>query len=878
MRARSLTSTASSSGTASRSATRSSVTPGVEGPTVLLLPTWTIIHARFWKLQVPYLARHYRVVVYDGPGNGRSDRTTDPARYTFDAYAADAAAVLDECGVERAVVVGVSLGVPLRAAARRHPAGSGAGLVLVGGALPLAELPRARVRAIRPLPRPGARSHRPAGIGTTSPTGTPTTPSSPTWFFEQVLSEPHSTKPHRGRRRVGAESGPRGPRRRGERKPPSAVEGASLLDGVTCPLLFVHGTDDRVQPHAASVRAAQTRRRRRWSRWGAPGTSPTCAIRCGSTCCSRDFVDRVAAVRARLPDRTGSVDRDGVAIHFEVFDRPRRADAAPRAAVADHPLADLEGAGPAPRPAVPGRHPRRPGQRPVRPARRRSSSTTAAPTSPTSSPSSTPPTTGTAVVVAHCHANWWVVDLVAAHPDAGRGVRGDLPGRAVPRHGRNRTGSRRRRRGTRSSTNPTGWELFNRHVISQRAPPLGRVLLRPATRRAALDQAVRGRRRLGAGVDRRDPRGERGRPGAGAARAGALRAAVPQPRCPDAGDPRRPGRVPARRQGPGLRRARRRRARRPARAPATCALVRDPVTVNRAITDFVERTIGGPMQSARLDPRARAAGGGVLYLSSPIGLGHARRDLAIAEELRRLVPDLEVDWLAQHPVTAVLEAAGETVHPASEWLASESAHVASESCGHDLHCFQALRRMDEILVANFMIFQEVVEEGLYDLVVGDEAWDVDHFWHENPELKRGQHVWLTDFVGFLPMPDGGDHEAFLTDRLQRRDDRAHRQLPADPRPVDLRRQPRRHRRRRVRTRAAEDPRLDRSALRLLRLHHRVLPADGGRGGRVAGRARLPRRRAGVRRHGRRLGRRAGSAGAGDRRPSDRPAKPCPSCA
>ena len=70
--------------------------------------------------------------------------------------------------------------------------------------------------------------------------------------------------------------------------------------------------------------------------------------------------------------------------------------------------------------------------------------------------------------------------------------------------------------------------------------------------------------------------------------------------------------------------------------------------------------------------------------------------------------------------------------------------------------------MDEILVANFMVFQEVVEEGLYDLVIGDEAWDVDHFWHENPELKRGQHVWLTDFVGFLPMPDGGDHEAFLT--------------------------------------------------------------------------------------------------------------------
>jgi predicted glycosyltransferase len=70
--------------------------------------------------------------------------------------------------------------------------------------------------------------------------------------------------------------------------------------------------------------------------------------------------------------------------------------------------------------------------------------------------------------------------------------------------------------------------------------------------------------------------------------------------------------------------------------------------------------------------------------------------------------------------------------------------------------------MDEILLANFMLFQEVVEEGAYDLIVADEAWDVDHFWHENPELKRGSHVWLTDFVGFIPMPEGGHSEAFLT--------------------------------------------------------------------------------------------------------------------
>jgi predicted glycosyltransferase len=160
--------------------------------------------------------------------------------------------------------------------------------------------------------------------------------------------------------------------------------------------------------------------------------------------------------------------------------------------------------------------------------------------------------------------------------------------------------------------------------------------------------------------------------------------------------------------------------------------------------------------------RAQSRPRRALYLSSPIGLGHARRDLAIAQHLKRLHPDLLIDWLTQHPVTRVLEEAGERVHPASAWLASESAHIEAESGEHDLHVFQALREMDEILVNNFMVFNDVVEETPYDLVIGDEAWDVDYFLHENPELKRFSFAWLTDFVGFLPMPDLGEREALLT--------------------------------------------------------------------------------------------------------------------
>jgi len=187
-------------------------------------------------------------------------------------------------------------------------------------------------------------------------------------------------------------------------------------------------------------------------------------------------------------------------------------------------------------------------------------------------------------------------------------------------------------------------------------------------------------------------------------------------------------------------------------------LARSPVEVNLLIKEFADR-VYPPVVSRRV-PRPLSRRPRALYLSSPIGLGHARRDVAIASELRRLHPGLEIDWLAQHPVTTLLDPA--RVHPASAWLANESSHVEHEAGEHDLHAFGAIRRMDAILVRNFMVFQEVVESDRYDLVIGDEAWDVDYFLHENPGLKRFAFAWLTDFVGWLPMPDGGEREATLT--------------------------------------------------------------------------------------------------------------------
>jgi pimeloyl-ACP methyl ester carboxylesterase len=190
-------------------------------------------------------------------------------------------------------------------------------------------------------------------------------------------------------------------------------------------------------------------------------------------------------------------------------------------------------------------------------------------------------------------------------------------------------------------------------------------------------------------------------------------------------------------------------------------MARHPVVVNHLLRDFLDQVWPRPVpprqwrMAAKRPPRA-------LMLSSPIGLGHARRDLAVARALRDLRPDIEIDWLTQHPVTEMVDRAGERVLPASKRLANESAHIESECGEHDLHAFQAIRDMDEVLVNNFMVFDDVVAAERYDLVIGDEAWDVDHFLHENPELKRSALAWLTDFVGWLPFADGGAREATLT--------------------------------------------------------------------------------------------------------------------
>ena len=83
---------------------------GTGEPTVLLLPTWSIIHSRHWKMQIPYLARHCRVLTFDGRGSGRSDMPADTEAYSEWEFAADALAAMDATATDKAVLVSLSLG------------------------------------------------------------------------------------------------------------------------------------------------------------------------------------------------------------------------------------------------------------------------------------------------------------------------------------------------------------------------------------------------------------------------------------------------------------------------------------------------------------------------------------------------------------------------------------------------------------------------------------------------------------------------------------------------------------------------------------------------------------------------------------------------
>ncbi len=83
--------------------------PRRDAPTILLSHGYSATSA-MWQGQVGALTGTHHLIIWDMRGHGRSDSPDEPARYSEAHTVADMAAILDACGVERAVIGGLSLG------------------------------------------------------------------------------------------------------------------------------------------------------------------------------------------------------------------------------------------------------------------------------------------------------------------------------------------------------------------------------------------------------------------------------------------------------------------------------------------------------------------------------------------------------------------------------------------------------------------------------------------------------------------------------------------------------------------------------------------------------------------------------------------------
>jgi UDP:flavonoid glycosyltransferase YjiC (YdhE family) len=114
----------------------------------------------------------------------------------------------------------------------------------------------------------------------------------------------------------------------------------------------------------------------------------------------------------------------------------------------------------------------------------------------------------------------------------------------------------------------------------------------------------------------------------------------------------------------------------------------------------------------------------VLYVSGSLGLGHVTRDLAIATEMRRLCPEIDITWIAGSPASAVLTAAGEKLAPEQPEYRGETdlaeAVARNGRLSLTTYVFKALTAWFH----NARLIGRAASRGKYDILVGNETYEI----------------------------------------------------------------------------------------------------------------------------------------------------------
>jgi UDP:flavonoid glycosyltransferase YjiC (YdhE family) len=137
----------------------------------------------------------------------------------------------------------------------------------------------------------------------------------------------------------------------------------------------------------------------------------------------------------------------------------------------------------------------------------------------------------------------------------------------------------------------------------------------------------------------------------------------------------------------------------------------------------------------------------ILYISGSVGLGHVTRDLAIAAELRRQCRDAEICWIAAPPASTLLEAAGERLLPESARWVDDTAQAEASAQRFGLNLTRYLMRVSSSWPAHVRVFDQVTRAGRFDLVLGDETYEINVAQMKDARLNRQPYACFYDFIG-----------------------------------------------------------------------------------------------------------------------------------